>query len=76
MRPRKRFYATAHGHAAGIDVHVRAPDRSVYCTVMGLAGTPNAPGGEEEARAKGRLIVEALNAHAKTKELIAPRHGA
>jgi hypothetical protein len=66
MKPRKRYYSTESGHESGIDIAVRAPDRRVLCTVMGLAG-PDAPGGIEEARQTAAMIVGALNAGVKRR---------
>jgi len=68
MRTRKRYYSTESGHAVGIDIAVRSPDRRVLCTVTGLAG-PEAPGGIEEARETAAMIVEALNAYEAHKPI-------
>jgi hypothetical protein len=66
MKTRKRYYSTESGHAAGIDIAVRSPDRRVLCTIMGMDG-PDAPGGIKEARETAAMIVGALNTRAKLR---------
>src|SRR5262245_37363084 len=72
MRTRKRYYATTSGHAAGIDFDVRAPDGSLICSILGLAG-PDEPGGIEDAKAKATLVLAGLNTLQAEKERKAKR---
>jgi len=67
MKPRKRYYATTSGHAEGIDIAIRSPDRSVIANVLGLALFDDGSG-IEKAKADARLIVDALNAYAKRRK--------
>jgi hypothetical protein len=64
MRTRKRYYATTSGHAAGIDIAIRSPDRSLMANILGLALFDDGSG-IEKAKADAKLIVDALNAYAK-----------
>jgi hypothetical protein len=66
MRTRKRYYSTTSGHAAGIDIAIRSPDRSVIANVLGLAQFDDGSG-IEKAKANAQLIVDALNAYAKSE---------
>ncbi len=64
MKPRRRYYRTISGHAAGIDIEIRSPDRGVIATVFGLTLFDDGSG-IEKAKADAELIVDALNAYAK-----------
>ena len=64
MPKRKSYYLTTSGNAVGVDFIIRAPDRRVICSIMGLSLYDDGSG-IEEAKAKARLIVDALNAYAK-----------
>ena len=64
MKPRKRYSTTTSGHAAGIEIAIRSPDRSVIANVLGLALFDDGSG-IGKAKANAQLIVDALNAYAK-----------
>lgn len=68
MKQRKRYYATTTGHAAGIDIAIRSPDRRVIGTVIGLSVFDDG-GGIEQAKADAGMIVAALNAYARQQRI-------